>query len=59
MNDEDPQDYTKLICEWCDIELNNLFFARHECGCKLLCSSCVLHHDKECEEWKELSKTDD
>ena len=41
------------MCECCDEILNGKYFARHECGCKLLCEKCIKRHDAECEGWKE------
>jgi len=52
MNDQ--QKYGE--CELCDkifhswTEANA--YARHDCGCKLLCMMCAVKHDRECPEWK-------
>ena len=45
-------------CEACS-EMFNIddLHDRNECGCKLICDTCIHHHDEECEDYKQPKKS--
>ena len=42
-------------CKGCGKERHTVWlYSRHICGCKMLCTKCVVEHDEECENLKDI-----
>jgi len=54
---EEDVETDEFTCECCDDYLKKKWFARHDCGCKLICEKCITRHDQECEDYIEQQKS--